>query len=502
MNTTSRKILVANRGEIAVRIIRACQELGMRTVAVFSEADRNALHVRYADEAYPIGPAPAVESYLRIDRIVDVAKRSNADAVHPGYGFLAENAEFARAVLDAGLVFIGPSPEAITLMGDKVMARETAIAAGVPVVPGSPRGLADAELLTFAAEIGFPVMVKAAAGGGGKGMRAVHDPAELPGALAAARREAKAAFGDETVFIERLIENGRHVEIQIMADQQGNTIYLGERECSIQRRHQKLVEEAPSPFLDDELRERMGTVAVAAAQRANYVNAGTMEFLVDRDKNFYFLEMNTRLQVEHPVTELVTGVDIVREQIRIAFGRRLRYKQEDIRIKGHAIEVRITAEDPYANFMPSVGTITSLIEPTGPGVRVESGIYEGMEVSLYYDPMLAKLVVHGDNRADALLRLRRALTEYRILGIRTNIAFHRRLAENWKFQAGIFDTSFLADNPDLMDDWIPQQRRAAAIAATILAHRRRQQALVMVGGVGDSPSQWKIEGRRRATHRY
>ncbi|HEX8681562.1 MAG TPA: acetyl-CoA carboxylase biotin carboxylase subunit, partial [Ardenticatenaceae bacterium] len=269
-----------------------------------------------------------------------------------------------------------------------------------------------------------------------------------------------------------------------------------------QRRHQKLVEEAPSPFLDDELRERMGTVAVAAAQRANYVNAGTMEFLVDRDKNFYFLEMNTRLQVEHPVTELVTGVDIVREQIRIAFGRRLRYKQEDIRIKGHAIEVRITAEDPYANFMPSVGTITSLIEPTGPGVRVESGIYEGMEVSLYYDPMLAKLVVHGDNRADALLRLRRALTEYRILGIRTNIAFHRRLAENWKFQAGTFDTSFLADNPDLMDDWIPQQRRAAAIAATILAHRRRQQALVMVGGVGDSPSQWKIEGRRRATHRY
>jgi acetyl-CoA carboxylase, biotin carboxylase subunit len=499
-STRSRKILVANRGEIAVRIIRACQELGMRTVAVYSEADRTALHVRYADEAYPIGPPPATESYLRIDRIVEVARKSRADAVHPGYGFLAENAEFARAVGEAGLVFIGPSPQSMLTMGDKVQARAVAVATGMPIVPGSPGGLSDGELIAFATSIGFPVMVKAAAGGGGKGMRAIHDPAELPGALEAARREAKAAFGDDSIFIEKLIQNGRHIEIQILADQHGNCISLGERECSIQRRHQKLVEEAPSPFVDDELRARMGAVAVAAARYAGYANAGTMEFLVDRDKNFYFLEMNTRLQVEHPVTELVTGVDIVKEQIRIAFGRRLRYRQEDIQLSGHAIEARITAEDPYANFMPSIGKITSLVEPTGPGVRIESGLHEGMSVLLYYDPMIAKLIVYGDTRADALLRLRRALKEYRILGVKTNIPFHRRLVENWNFQAGNFDTGFLAANADLMQDWIPQQGRAAAIAATLLAHRRRQEALVMVGGVGDSPSQWKIDGRRRAIH--
>lgn len=498
--TTSRKILIANRGEIAVRIIRACQELGMRTVAVYSDVDRHALHVRYADEAYHIGPAAAAQSYLRIDRIIDVAKKSKADAIHPGYGFLAENAEFARAVNDAGIVFIGPSPEAITLMGDKVTARETAIKAGVPVVPGSPSGLDDEGLIAFAHKIGFPVMVKAAAGGGGKGMRMVRHPDELPRALAAARREAKAAFGNDTVFIEKLIEHGRHIEIQILADHRGNCIHLGERECSIQRRHQKLVEEAPSAFVNQAMRERMGAVAVAGAKRAGYVNAGTMEFLVDREKNFYFLEMNTRLQVEHPVTEMVTGIDIVKEQIRIAFGRRLRYKQEDIRMKGHAIEARITAEDPYANFMPSVGTISSLVEPTGPGVRIESGVYEGLEITLYYDPMIAKLVVHGDTRAGALLRLRRALQEYRILGVKSNIAFHRRLVENWNFQAANFDTGFLAANPTLMDDWVSRNKREAAIAATLLAHRRRQQALLKVGGVGDSPSQWKIDGRRRAVH--
>ncbi len=491
---------MANRGEIAVRVLRACQELGMRTVAVYSDADRNALHVRYADEAYPIGPAPAAESYLRIDKLVDVAKKSRVDAVHPGYGFLAENPEFARAVVEAGLVFIGPGATSMELMGNKVTARETAMAAGVPVVPGSPAGLSDTETIAYAERIGFPVMVKAAAGGGGKGMRVVHDPEEMPNALAAARREAKAAFGDEAVFVEKLIESGRHIEIQILADHHGNCIHLGERECSIQRRHQKIVEEAPSPFADEALRTSMGAVAVAGAQRAGYVNAGTMEFLVDRDKNFYFLEMNTRLQVEHPITEMVTGVDIVKEQIRIAFGRRLRYRQEDIRMKGHAIEARITAEDPYSNFMPSAGMVTSVVEPTGPGVRVESGIYEGMEVSLYYDPMIAKLIVHGDTRGDALLRLRRALSEYRILGIKTNIPFHRRLLESWNFQAGNYDTSFLAENPELMEDWLPSQKRAAAIAATILAHRRRQQALVMVGGVGESPSQWKIDGRQRAIH--
>lgn len=499
-SVSTRKILIANRGEIAIRIIRACQELGMRTVAVYSEADRNALHVRYADEAYLIGPPPAAESYLRIDKIIEVARRSGAHAVHPGYGFLAERAAFAQAVSDAGLVFIGPSARAIDLMGDKVSARETAIAAGVPVVPGSPRGLNDDELVAFAEQSGFPVMVKAAAGGGGKGMRAVYDAADLPGALAGARREALAAFGDDTVFIEKLIENGRHIEIQILADQHGNCIYLGERECSIQRRHQKLVEEAPSAFLDAATRQKMGEVAVAGAKQAGYVNAGTMEFLVDRDKNFYFLEMNTRLQVEHPVTELVTGIDIVKEQIRIAFGRKLRYEQADVRINGHAIEARITAEDPYSNFMPSIGTISSLIEPTGPGVRIESAVYEGMTISLFYDPMIAKLIVYGDTRADTLMRLRRALKEYRVLGVKTNIAFHRRLVENWNFQAGNFDTGFLAANPNLMDDWIPQNSEAAAIAATVLAHRRRQLALLKVGGVGDSPSQWKIDGRRRSVH--
>ncbi|MGH2545085.1 MAG: acetyl-CoA carboxylase biotin carboxylase subunit, partial [Ardenticatenaceae bacterium] len=381
-----------------------------------------------------------------------------------------------------------------------VAARELAVAAGVPVVPGADGGLSDRQNGALATEIGFPVMVKAASGGGGKGMRVVRAAKDLSGALAAARREAKSAFGDDAVFVEKLIEGGRHIEIQILADQHGNYIHLGERECSIQRRHQKLVEEAPSPFADKALRERMGAFAVAGAKRAGYVNAGTVEFLVDRDKNFYFLEMNARLQVEHAVTEMVTGVDIVKEQIRIAFGRRLRYQQEDVRIKGHAIEARITAEDPYANFMPSIGVIASLVEPTGPGVRIESSVYEGMEVSLHYDPMIAKLIVHGDTRGDALVRLRRALGEYRLLGIRTNLPFLRRLVENWNFQAGNYDTGFLAANPDLMDDWVPSQQRAAAVAATILAHRRRQQALVMVGGVGESPSQWKIDGRRRAVH--
>ncbi|RME11219.1 MAG: acetyl-CoA carboxylase biotin carboxylase subunit, partial [Ardenticatenia bacterium] len=387
------KVLIANRGEIAVRIIRACQELGVRTVAVYSDADRKALHVRYADEAYHIGPPPPGESYLRIDKLIDVALRAGADAVHPGYGFLAENATFARAVAEAGLTFIGPSPEAIALMGDKVAARRSAERAGVPLVPGTKGGLSDEELIEAAHRIGFPVMVKAAAGGGGKGMRIVRTPEELPRAIQAARREAKGAFGDDSVYIEKLIEGGRHIEIQILADEHGNVISLGERECSIQRRHQKLLEEAPSPFVDEDLRRRMSETAVALAREVGYANAGTIEFLVDRDKNFYFLEMNTRLQVEHPVTELVTGVDIVKEQLRIASGRRLRYKQEDITMTGWAIEARITAEDPFNNFLPSIGVITRLQEPTGPGVRIESGVFEVFEVSLHYDPMIAKLVV-------------------------------------------------------------------------------------------------------------
>ena len=387
-----KKVLVANRGEIAVRILRACEERGLETVAVYSEADRNALHVRYANEAYLIGPPPSKESYLRIDKIIDVAKKSGADAIHPGYGFLAENDEFAQACIDEGLTFIGPTPESMRLMGDKVTARRTMMAAGVPVVPGSDQGLRDDEILAEAERIGYPLLIKASAGGGGKGMRVVRKAEELEGSLGMARREAMGAFGDDTVYMEKLIERPRHVEIQILGDMHGNVIHLGERECSIQRRHQKLIEESPSVAVNDAMRAQMGDVAVKAAKAANYVNAGTLEFLVDQSGNFYFLEMNTRLQVEHPVTEMVTGVDIVKEMLAIASGRRLRWRQEDIRPKGWAIECRITAEDPINNFMPSGGKITTLQEPTGPGVRVESGIYEGFEISLFYDPMIAKLI--------------------------------------------------------------------------------------------------------------
>ena len=493
-----RKVLVANRGEIAVRVIRACQELGVQTVAVYSEADRKALHVRYADEAYCIGPPPPNDSYLRIDKLIDVAIRSGADAVHPGYGFLAENATFARAVAEAGLTFVGPAPEAIALMGDKVAARETAMRAGVPVVPGTPRSLSDEELIAAAEEIGYPIMVKAAAGGGGKGMRVVRDPADLPAALQAARREAKGAFGDDRIYLEKLIEGGRHIEIQVLADEYGNAIALGERECSIQRRHQKLLEEAPSPFVDEELRQRMSETALALVRAVDYTNAGTVEFLVDKDRHFYFLEMNTRLQVEHPVTEMVTGVDIVKEQLRIASGRRLRYRQEDIRLKGWAMEARITAEDPYNNFLPSTGTITLLQEPTGPGVRVESGVFEGFEVSLFYDPMIAKVIAWGETRGEALLRLRRALQEYRILGIKTNIPFHRRLLDNTNFIGGVYDTGFLEGTPELLEGTTQRNAVPAAIAATLLMHQRRQKALVFVGGAGGRPSLWKIAARREA----
>ncbi len=479
------KILIANRGEIALRLIRACQERGIQTVAIYSDADRSALHVRYADEAYHIGPAPASESYLRGDKIIDVAKKAGADAIHPGYGFLAENAAFAQAVLDAGLTFIGPPPSAIAAMGDKVTARETVARAGVPLVPGTPAGLSDDELLAAAQDIGFPVLVKASAGGGGKGMRMVHHPEDLKSALAAARREALKAFGDDTIYLEKVVEGARHVEIQILADMHGNVIHLGERECSIQRRHQKLVEESPSVAVDAALRERMGAVAVAAAKAVNYVSAGTVEFLLDKDKNFYFLEMNTRLQVEHPVTEMVTGVDIVKEMISIADGRPLRLRQEDIHMKGWAIEARITAEDPNNNFMPSTGTIVALREPTGPGIRIESGIYVGMEVGLYYDPMIAKLIAYGDNRAEAILRLRRALSEYRIAGVKTSIPFHLGLVDTPRFQWGQFDTRFLDTyHPPITDD-LASKRRVAALVSAMLLHQRGEEAV----GIGRNHDQ-------------
>ncbi len=497
------KVLVANRGEIAVRILRACEERGQNTVAVYSDADRTALHVRYADEAYRIGPPPARESYLNVPAIIAAAQASGAEAIHPGYGFLAENEAFAQAVLDAGLVWVGPPPQAIAAMGDKVAARRMMIAAGVPVVPGTDAGLSDDEALAAAGAIGYPVVVKASAGGGGKGMRVVHEPADLPRALAAARREALAAFGDDTVYLEKLIVRARHIEIQVLADTFGNCIYLGERECSIQRRHQKLIEEAPSVAVTPELRAEMGAVAVAAAQAVGYSNAGTIEFLLDRSGRFYFLEMNTRLQVEHPITEMVTGVDIVKEQLAIAGGRKLRWTQDDIRVKGHAIECRINAEDPYNNFLPQTGRISSLGEPTGPGVRVESGIYAGWEVSLFYDSLLAKLVVWGETRAEAILRMRRALDEYRIGGIHTTIPLHQRIMDSTRFQGGQFDTSFL-DGPDGFHVAAAPSRdlgRVAAIAAALIEHEKGQQAFILgtpcdEQGVGQSL--WKRAGRTRS----
>ena len=385
-----RKILIANRGEIALRIQRACRELGIHTVAVYSDVDRNALHVRYADEAYLIGPAPSRESYLRADKILEVARKSGADAIHPGYGFLAEREDFAQACIDEGIKFIGPKPSAIAAMGDKAVARATVQKAGVPVVPGTEGegGLRDEEITSIAPQIGFPLLVKATAGGGGKGMRQVDRMEDLSGALASARREAEAAFGDGAVYLEKLLVGARHIEIQLLADEHGNVIHLGERECSIQRRHQKIIEESPSPVINADLRERMGSIAVKAAQAVDYHNAGTIEFLLDKDKNFYFLEMNTRLQVEHPITEIVTGTDIVKEQIRIARGRKLRLKQRSIKQSGWAIECRLNAEDPFNNFMPSTGTITRIERPTGPGVRIDSSMYEGVEVTPYYDSLI------------------------------------------------------------------------------------------------------------------
>jgi acetyl-CoA carboxylase biotin carboxylase subunit len=492
-----KKVLVANRGEIAVRIIRACRELGIATVAVFSEVDRTALHVRYADEAYFIGPPPARESYLRIDKILDVARRSGADAIHPGYGFLAERPDFAEACAEAGIVFIGPPASAIGLMGDKVIARKTVQAAGVPIVPGTEEDLRDDEVERAAAFVGFPLLIKAAAGGGGKGMRAVYRPEDLRGALASARREAEAAFGDGSVYLEKIVEGARHIEIQILADAHGNVIHLGERECSIQRRHQKLVEEAPSPFVDEDLRNRMGAVAVKAAQAVNYVNAGTIEFLVDKARNFYFLEANTRLQVEHPVTEMVTGVDIVKEQLRIARGRKLRYTQDDIRMNGWAIECRINAEDPYNDFLPSIGRLTGMTLPTGPGVRVDSGVYEGFEITPYYDSLISKLICWGETRGEALLRMRRALEEYRIMGVKTNIPFHQRLLDSPRFMGGQFDTTFVEERFSLSEDGQGDQcdPEVAAIIATLVAHQRGQQAAQVVARDSRDLSNWKFFGR-------
>ncbi|MGL4649839.1 MAG: acetyl-CoA carboxylase biotin carboxylase subunit, partial [Caldilineaceae bacterium] len=439
--------------------------------------------------------------------IIDVARRAGADAIHPGYGFLSENAEFAAACRDASITFIGPSPEAIEAMGDKVTARETVARRGVPLVPGSERGLSDSDLRRVADEIGYPLMIKASAGGGGKGMRAVQGPSEFESSLGAARREAMGAFGNDEVYIEKLISNARHIEFQILADSHGNTIHLGERECSIQRRHQKLIEEAPSVAIDDHMRAEMGRVAVAAAESVNYENAGTIEFLFDsKEQKYYFLEMNTRLQVEHPITEMVSGVDIVKEQISIAAGRKLRYQQSDISPKGWAIECRITAEDPFNNFLPSAGVVTYLKEPTGPGVRVESALYRGAEISLFYDPMVAKLVVYGESRAEAILRMKRALAEYRIGGIKTSIPFHQHIMDSTEFIWGTFDTGFLSRRTLRKQEQAHEEsERVAAVAAALIAHDEKRKAAVLVGaeansnGDGGGGSLWKSVGRLRST---
>ena len=471
------KVLVANRGEIALRVIRACQELGVRTVAVYSEADGRAPHVREADEAVLVGPPPSSQSYLVGERLIEVALRTGAQAIHPGYGFLSERAWFARAVRDAGLVFIGPPAEAIDAMGSKTAARLLAISAGVPVVPGTTESIRDAdEAIAIAETFGFPVLLKASAGGGGKGMRIVRAASELADALASAKREATNAFGDDAVYIEKYIEGPRHVEIQVLADMHGNVVHLGERECSVQRRHQKMIEEAPSVAVSPELRARMGATAVAAARAAGYVNAGTCEFLLDTDGQYYFLEMNTRIQVEHPVTELVMGLDLVQWQIRVAAGEALPFAQKDFAPRGWAMECRITSEDPSNGFLPSTGRIEYLHLPTGPGVRWDGGIESGSDIGLHYDPMLAKLIVHAPTRDLAISRMRRALRELTIDGIETSRSFHLRVMDHPEFQRGDINIQWLEQNLSaLTAPAIDRESiRLAAIAAALVAHEEQR----------------------------
>ena len=499
------KILVANRGEIALRVIRACREMGIKSVAVYSDADARAPHVRAADEAVHIGASPASESYLRGDRIIDAAKRLGAEAIHPGYGFLSERELFARAVRDAGLAFICPPPEAIAAMGSKTAARQLAIGAKVPVVPGTVEALLDAdEARRIADDFGYPILLKAAAGGGGKGMRVVRESKELGAALEAARREAKNAFGDDAVYVEKYIAGPRHVEIQVLGDQHGAMLSLNERECSVQRRHQKMLEEAPSVALSPELRRAMGETAVRAACAAGYVNAGTCEFLLDSDGRFYFLEMNTRLQVEHPVTELVTGIDLVQWQIRIAAGEALPFRQQEIVPRGWAIECRITSEDPANGFLPSTGTISYLHVPSGPGVRWDGGIDVGSEIGLYYDPMLAKLIVHAPTREQAIERMHRALLELTIEGVESSRDFHLRLMEDADFRAGAIEIQWLERRLESIVHAAPPPstvRTAALVAALIADEDRRAPArTASPRSAADATNEWlrtaRLEGLR------
>ncbi len=499
-----KKILIANRGEIAIRVMNSCHEMGIQSVAVYSEADRNSLHVRYADEAYFIGPAPSNQSYLDIEKIIEVAKKSDADAIHPGYGFLSENAGFSERCKEEGIIFIGPDAYAINTMGDKITARKTMLAAGVPVVPGTTEPIVDLdEAVKTIMEIGLPVMVKASAGGGGKGMRLVEKEEDILSSVQAAKSEALAAFGNDAVYIEKYINSPHHIEFQILADQHGNCIHLFERECSVQRRHQKVVEETPSPIMTPEVREDMGRHAVAAAKAVNYAGAGTIEFITDDDLNYYFLEMNTRLQVEHPITEQVVGVDLVREQINIANGEKLHYRQEDLSQHGHAIEVRVYAEDTDNNFMPNPGKINYIHFPLGAGIRHDSYVYSGYDIPIYYDPMISKLVVWGNSREEAIGRMKRALESYKISGVKTSIPFLSRIMDVADFKNGHYTTHFIPNHEDALKskDSCPEECVDLAAITAFIDFLKKQEQIKSVSNGQASVSQWKAFGRKKAVTR-
>lgn len=486
-----KKILVANRGEIALRVMRSAREMNIKTVAIYSEVDRTAPHVKYADEAVCVGPAASAESYLRGDKIIEVCKELNVDGIHPGYGFLSENADFARSVSKAGLTLIGPSPEAMEVMGDKLAAKAAVKNYNIPMVPGTDEAITDvAEAKKIAEEIGFPILIKASAGGGGKGMRVVETADEFEEQMDLAVSEATSAFGDGSVFIERYVGSPRHIEIQVLADNHGNVVHLFERECSVQRRHQKVIEEAPSAVLTEEIRQEMGECAVRVAQACNYSGAGTVEFLLDENKNFYFLEMNTRLQVEHPVTEMITGVDLVKEQINVARGEKLSFKQEDLKINGHAMEVRVYAEDAKNNFLPDIGTLQTYSIPKGNGVRVDDGLEQGMEIPIYYDPMIAKLITHGDTREEAMDRMIRACDEYVISGLETTLPFGKYVMEHDAFRSGDFDTHFVKKHFEA-DRLTNTSEKEAEVGAMLLAGLLKEKSEQIVVANDEMDSNWQ-----------